>query len=64
MSLQPYCRKPVIKIAPETSITEACHLMEQNNVGSLVADELLPKTPAGIPAATLVLEARSALGIS
>lgn len=38
MSLQTYCRKPVIKVAPETSITEACHLMEQNNVGSLVAE--------------------------
>ena len=39
MSLQPYCRKPVIKISPETSITEACTLMEQNNVGSLVAEK-------------------------
>lgn len=39
MSLQIYCRKPVIKVAPDTNITEACHLMEQNNVGSLVAEE-------------------------
>jgi len=38
MSLQTYCRKPVIKVSPDTSITEACHLMEQNNVGSLVAE--------------------------
>lgn len=39
MSLQPFCHKPVIKITPETSITEACHLMEQNNVGSLIAEQ-------------------------
>jgi CBS domain-containing protein len=38
MSLYDYCRKPVVKIAPETKITEACHLMEQNNVGCLVAE--------------------------
>lgn len=39
MSLQPYCHKPVIKISPETSIIEACTLMEQNNVGSLVVEK-------------------------
>jgi CBS domain-containing protein len=38
MSLQNYCRKPVIKISPETNITEACQLMEQNNIGCLVVE--------------------------
>ena len=39
MSLQNYCRKPLNKVAPETNITEACHLMEQNNIGCLVAEK-------------------------
>lgn len=38
MSLQTYCRKPVVRISPETNITEACQLMEQNNIGCLVAE--------------------------
>jgi CBS domain-containing protein len=38
MSLQSYCRKPVIRIAPEATITEACQLMEQNNIGCLIAE--------------------------
>ena len=38
MSLNSYCRKPVVRISPETSITEACHLMEQNNIGCLIAE--------------------------
>jgi CBS domain-containing protein len=38
MSLQSYCRKPVIRVAPDTNITEACQLMEQNNVGCLIAE--------------------------
>lgn len=39
MSLEPYCRKPLIKISPDADITEACHVMEQNNVGSLVVEK-------------------------
>ena len=39
MSLKSYCRKPVIRISPETSITEACQLMEQNNIGCLIAEQ-------------------------
>jgi CBS domain-containing protein len=39
MSLEKYCRKPLIKISPDTNITEACQLMEQNNVGCLVAEK-------------------------
>lgn len=38
MSLQNYCRKPVVRISPETNITEACQLMEQNNIGCLIAE--------------------------
>jgi len=38
MSLQGYCQKPVIRIAPDANITEACQLMEQNNVGCLIAE--------------------------
>jgi predicted transcriptional regulator len=36
MSLKNFCRKPLVRVAPETNITEACRLMEQNNVGSVV----------------------------
>jgi CBS domain-containing protein len=39
MSLKSYCRKPVVRISPETSITEACQLMEQNNIGCLIAEQ-------------------------
>lgn len=39
MSLYNYCRKPVIKIAPNSNILTACQLMEQNNVGCLIAEE-------------------------
>lgn len=38
MSLQNYCRKPVVRISPETNVTEACQLMEQNNIGCLIAE--------------------------
>jgi CBS domain-containing protein len=38
MSLQNYCRKPVIRVAPDANITEACQLMEQNNIGCLIAE--------------------------
>ena len=38
MSLKSYCRKPLVRISPETSITEACQLMEQNNIGCLIAE--------------------------
>ncbi len=39
MSLQTYCRKPVVRISPEINITEACQLMEQNNIGCLIAEQ-------------------------
>lgn len=39
MSLQSYCQKPLVRISLETNITEACRLMEQNNVGCLIAEQ-------------------------
>jgi CBS domain-containing protein len=38
MSLENFCRKPVIKILPEKSVAEACRVMEQNNIGCLVVE--------------------------
>jgi CBS domain-containing protein len=38
MSLQNFCRKPVVKIAPHENITTACRLMEEQNVGCLIAE--------------------------
>jgi CBS domain-containing protein len=39
MSLKKFCRNPLVKISPDSDITEACHLLEQNNVGSLVVEK-------------------------
>lgn len=39
MSLKAFCRKPLVKISPEANIAEACRLMEQKNVGCLVAEK-------------------------
>ena len=39
MPLQEFCRKPVIKISSDANITEACRLMENNNVGCLIAEK-------------------------
>ncbi len=38
MSLENYCKKPVVKISPETNILEACRLLKENNVGCLIAE--------------------------
>jgi CBS domain-containing protein len=38
MSLQNFCCKPLVKVSPDTNITKACRLMEQNNIGCLVAE--------------------------
>jgi CBS domain-containing protein len=38
MSLRNFCRKPLIRLSPEANITEACRLMEQNNVGCVVVE--------------------------
>lgn len=39
MSLQNFCRKPLVKVSPDTNITKACRLMAKNNVGCLVAEK-------------------------
>lgn len=39
MSLQNFCRKPVIKISLENSVAQACHMMEENNIGCLIAED-------------------------
>ena len=38
MSLQEFCRKPVIRVSADANITEACRLMEQKNIGCLLAE--------------------------
>jgi CBS domain-containing protein len=38
MSLESFCRKPVVKILPEKNVAEACQVMEQNNIGCLVVE--------------------------
>lgn len=38
MSLEKFCRRPVVKVAQELNVVEACRLMEQNNVGCLVVE--------------------------
>ena len=39
MSLQNFCRRPLVRIALDTNVVEACRLMDQNNVGCLVAEK-------------------------
>ncbi len=39
MSLQNFCRKPLVKVSPDTNITKACRLMAKNKVGCLVAEK-------------------------
>lgn len=38
MSLENFCRKPVVTILPEQNVAEACRVMEENNIGSLVVE--------------------------
>jgi len=38
MSLQEFCRKPLIRVSADANITEACRLMEQKNIGCLLAE--------------------------
>ena len=39
VSLEHFCQKPVVKISPDANIVEACQLMEQNNIGCLIAEQ-------------------------
>jgi CBS domain-containing protein len=38
MSLENFCRKPVVKILPENNVAEACRVMEENNIGCLIVE--------------------------
>ena len=39
MSLQKFCERPVVTIAPEQTIIEACQLLREMNLGCLVVEE-------------------------
>jgi CBS domain-containing protein len=39
MSLEIFCRKPVVKILPERNVAEACRVMEENNIGCLIVED-------------------------
>ena len=39
MSLIDFCQKRVVKISPDSIVADACRLMEQHNVGCLVAEQ-------------------------
>jgi CBS domain-containing protein len=39
MSLQRFCKRPIVAIAPEKTISEACQLLEERNVGCLLVEE-------------------------
>ncbi len=39
MSLQNFCRKPLVKVEPDSTVAQACELMERHNVGSLVVEQ-------------------------
>ena len=39
MSLQRFCKRPIVAITPEKSIMEACQLLEERNIGCLVVEE-------------------------
>ena len=39
MSLQQFCRRSVVTIAPTQSVAEACRLLQEQNVGCIVATE-------------------------
>ena len=38
MSLQEFCRKPVVTISPEKSITDACRMLREKNIGCIIAE--------------------------
>ena len=39
MSLENFCRKPVVKILPERNVAEACRVMEEHNIGCLIVED-------------------------
>ena len=39
MSLQKFCAKPIVTVAPQQTIVEACRLLHDKNVGCLIVTE-------------------------
>ena len=39
MSLQRFCKRPIITVAPEKTIPTACQLLEEQNIGCLLVEE-------------------------
>ena len=39
MSLQRFCQRPIVTITPQQNIAEACRLLQEHNVGCLLAAE-------------------------
>jgi CBS domain-containing protein len=39
MSLREFCQRKVVTVSPETSIVEACRLMDANNIGCLIVQD-------------------------
>ena len=39
MSLQQFCKRPIVTIAPEQNIPAACQLLDEHNIGCLLVEE-------------------------
>lgn len=39
MSLERFCKRPIVTIAPEKTIQEACQLLQERNIGCLLVEE-------------------------
>ena len=39
MSLREFCTRPVVNVSPKSTISDACRLLEEYNIGCLVAQE-------------------------
>jgi CBS domain-containing protein len=39
MALQQFCKRPVVTVASEKTILEACRLLEERNIGCLLVEE-------------------------
>ncbi len=39
MSLEMFCRRPVVTISPRSSVYEACQLLREKKIGCLIAQE-------------------------
>lgn len=39
MSLREFCTRPVVNVSPRSTISDACRLLEEYNIGCLVAQE-------------------------